>query len=373
MTALRPSEALGAAVLACWLPLACGTDRQQPSPLADDGGRAGIIHPHGGGTSSDGGDDAAAGVANAPEGGAAGDASSSAGAENAAGFPALQGGAGAAGATDPPPPSPMFSCPSEAAGGRPTFESECSTDLTLGQAERVAVDAGNYAHLIAVTPDELSIAWSSLGSSQVRFFVADRWSANDGFDPPRAVATTGSVVALSADGLSAITLDAAHVAYSESVRDDRGQDFGEPTAGAFAPINAQAQQLGLTLGAAVLSADSRSFFYVAQSQDASHPVRIATRNDDGPFPVGEPIDVCELEAHGALVRTPTGISNDGLTLFFFDPDRNALRAAWRSELSAPFSWFTDVGRYGAGVPTADCSAIYYSASGDGPLFRAASR
>lgn len=372
MTVFRPSEVLGAAVLACWLPLACGTDPQRSSPLADDGGGAGITHSRGGGTSSDGGEDTAAGAVNAVAGGAAGEASS-AGADNAAGYPTLEAGAGAAGAADMAQPSPMFSCPSDGAGGRAAFESECSTDLTLGQGERVAVDAGNYAHLIAVTPDELSIAWSSLGSSQLRFFVADRASFDARFDPPHAVATTGSVVALSADGLSAIVLNAEHVAYLESVRGERGQDFGEPTAGAFSAINAHAQEFGLTLGTGVLSADNRSFFYLAQSQGASYPVRIATRSDDGPFPVGEPIDVCELEAHGALVRTPTGISNDGLTLFFFDPDRNALRAAWRSELGAPFSWFTDVGRYGVGIPTADCSAIYYSAPGDGPLLRAASQ
>ena len=373
MTVFRPSEALAAALLACWLPLACGSDQQQPSPPADDGGRPGVIRPpRGGTTSSDGGEDAvAAGVANA--GGAAGDASGLAGAENVAGHPTQAGEAGAAGTAGMAQPTPMFTCPSDAEGDAPAFDSECPTDLQLGQGERVSVNAGNFAHLIAVTPDELSIAWSSLGSSQVRFFVADRSSVDAGFEPPQLVNAAGSVVALSADGLRLIVLNAEKAAYSESVRDARGQDFGRPTAGAFATINAQAGQLGLTLAGGVLSADNRSFVYVAQSQGESHPVRIATRSDEGPFPVGEPIAICELEAHEALVRTPAGISNDGLTLFFFDPDRNALRAAWRSELSAPFSWFTNVGRYGTGVPTADCSSIYYSPSGDGPLFRAATQ
>jgi hypothetical protein len=86
--------------------------------------------------------------------------------------------------------------------------------------------------------------------------------------------------------------------------------------------------------------------------------------------VGVPLTQCELAAHDLLLSIPTGLSSDGLTLFFFDPARNAARAAWRSAVGAPFTWFRDLPHKGVVAPGNGCQCLYYSQQGDGALMSA---
>ena len=76
--------------------------------------------------------------------------------------------------------------------------------------------------------------------------------------------------------------------------------------------------------------------------------------------MGTAAQSCELQRHSALVRHPTGLSADGLTLFFFDPDRQSARAAWRADASASFSFFEDLAGVGRASVNAACSELYYS-------------
>jgi hypothetical protein len=57
----------------------------------------------------------------------------------------------------------------------------------------------------------------------------------------------------------------------------------------------------------------------------------ATRD---PWPVGQAFSECELQSHDLALRHPTGVSSDGLTLFYFDGVRGVARAASRAPRGA---------------------------------------
>jgi hypothetical protein len=67
------------------------------------------------------------------------------------------------------------------------------------------------------------------------------------------------------------------------------------------------------------------------------------------------------------MRVPTGISADGLTLYYSDFVRNVSRAAWREVANGPFVWFTDLGTRGRPQPNQSCSRLYFSAA-TGPAY-----
>jgi hypothetical protein len=372
MIACRASSSVWALLVGAWL-AACGDGQAPPArtgATTDDGGATGS----GGGGPSVGGarPSTSAGESAAAEGGEQAQAQAEAGQAGSGGAPG-EGDGGSGGEAEPGAIQPMFPCASDQATTPPAFDAECSPDLALGDASRTPVDAGNLAHLVAVTADELSIVWSSYGSSAITYFVADRADVGDDFDPPRQLSIAGSVVGLSADGLRLVTLDPEHKLYAESTRGARGDDFGPAAAGPFAAINAETDADGLSFEAGVLSADDRTFFYVALGS-GGYPVRAATRaNADDAFTIGEPLSQCELAGHDSLLRIPTGISSDGLTLFFFDPDRGTARAAWRSALDAPFTWFRDLPGKRVVVPGGGCHGVYYSQLGDGALMTASVR
>jgi hypothetical protein len=96
------------------------------------------------------------------------------------------------------------------------------------------------------------------------------------------------------------------------------------------------------------------------SGDEDYPLRYSERNGDEPWPVGAPLQACELKAHGSLVRNPTGVSADGLSLFFFDPALGQARAAWRPGDDVAFSWFADLGARNQAQPNAACDRLYHT-------------
>jgi hypothetical protein len=119
----------------------------------------------------------------------------------------------------------------------------------------------------------------------------------------------------------------------------------------------------------VISPDDRTLFYLASDGQGDQPLRVSSRTGTGSWPVGSPISGCEFQSHGDLVSQPTGVSADGLTLFFFDWARGQARAAWRSTADGTFEWFTDLGARENAQPNAACDRLYYT-SPSGPAFSA---
>jgi hypothetical protein len=267
----------------------------------------------------------------------------------------------------------MFPCPSDSATKEPAIPATCApgTDFVLDGP--VPVDAGNAARLISVSPDELSIAWSAFGSSSELYFIADRESIEEPFAAPIRIETSGSVVGMSPDGLRVVTLSSDQRTYAEASRSGRHLAFGAETPDTFALLNMEAASESLRYADGVVAADDQTLLYNAMSEAGAWRLLISNRDADEAWPVGEPVPGCEFEAHGALVRRPTGIAADGLTLFFFDPDRGAARAAWRTSADEPFTFFRDLPGVGLAAPTALCDKLYYTGSvGQSPIFMAKS-
>ena len=86
---------------------------------------------------------------------------------------------------------------------------------------------------------------------------------------------------------------------------------------------------------------------------------MSERSGDESWPVGTALSSCEFRAYGALIRTPTGISSDGLTLFFEDAAAGGARAAFRETTDSAFEWFVDLGPIGRAQPNEACDRLYY--------------
>jgi hypothetical protein len=221
------------------------------------------------------------------------------------------------------------------------------------------------AQLVGITPDELTIAWYGYANMDTKAFVADRASVTDGFGMGAELAA-GDYVALSPDGLRIVALSSEGLLV-ELVRTGRDQPFGAPAEGTFATLDADASENELTFSGAVIAPDDRTLYYLVNDGQSDQPLRVSTRADSGPWPVGTPIEACEFQTHGGLQRVPTGVSADGLTLFFDDFVRGVSRAAWRETANEPFVWFIDLGTRSHPQPNTACNRLYFAAQ-SGPAY-----
>jgi hypothetical protein len=215
--------------------------------------------------------------------------------------------------------------------------------------------------LLGVSGDELAVIWSSTSVAGVTFFVGDRVSLEEPFAPV-PIELDGSVVALQDDGLRVVAVARDGSRYFEASREERGTQFSGDSPEAFALLNAEAEEQGLRYGGGALSADGLHFAYLAfAADDEPYPVRISHRDDVAePWPAGEQLELCELEAHESRPRRPTAFSSDGLTLFFHDQERGRSRAAYRATIEEPFEWFIDLDPLGSVYPNPACDRLYSS-------------
>jgi hypothetical protein len=61
-------------------------------------------------------------------------------------------------------------------------------------------------------------------------------------------------------------------------------------------------------------------------------------------------------------RRPTGGSSDALTLFYYDEISGTERAAWRDTVTAPFTYFADIGAFPEAAPNYLCDRLYDQAT-----------
>lgn len=331
-----------------------GSAHAQGGAGPNSGGRSGGATAQGGdsgassgGDPSDAGHPGSAGVANGGSVGQAGGGATDA------------GGVGGEGGV---PPNP-YSCPSDTnAEPSPSFASQCDPEMTWGKGALVPVDAGDGDQLVAVTPDELTIVWFDSRGSVGTFRLADR-SASDAAFQAAAALDAGNVIALSPDGLRLAALSSDQSVLVEYVRPTRAEAFGAGQDGAFSALNADALAKGYRVLDALIAPDDETLYYnVFTGEELEYSLHVSSRSGAQPWPVGQPIEACELKAFGSLVRHPTGASADGLTLFFYDPTRNAARAAFRRTAGGPFVWFSDLGPLYQAMPNQSCDRLYYWAS-----------
>jgi hypothetical protein len=303
-------------------------------------------------------------------GGAGGSDAGQGGADpSSAGSPGIEGPPGVGG----DPGLMLEPCPSDDAAAPVGFSGVCSTAQAWASgADALALGAGRAPSFVAITPDELTMVWSELDSSIPTYFFADRAASTDAFGEAQELMFPG-VIGLSPDGLRITVVTGGRLA--EATRADRDQSFGGPGFGTYATLDADADAQLLALDNAVISPDDKTLYYTAWSTDeiTIYPLWVSTRTGSEAWPVGAPLQSCELKAYGGRGARPTAVSSDGLTLFLLDDVRATARAAFRSSSSGAFSWFTDLpGRLGA-QPNTACDKLYYSPISDTARVLAAAR
>lgn len=265
------------------------------------------------------------------------------------------GGSGGSDGTMLPEVDP---CPSDDLNEPPDFDTVCDLDPTWGEGQPLALGGSDGEQLTAITPDELTVVWFSPGRSEGQFLAADRATPDDDFGTP-VIVPAPRVLSAGPNGLRLVTSEQGTSLATVS-RSNRGDEFAEPVEGEFELLNAYAAENALLFKGTVISPDDQTLYYtVSGLEDDAYPVQVSQRNDDGPWPVGEALSSCEFKAYGALVRVPTGISSDGLTIFFQDPAAGGARAAFRETTDSEFSWFVDLGAIAVAQPNGACDRLYY--------------
>jgi hypothetical protein len=348
--------------------LACGTSKDEPPPGVTGSPTGGKSGAGGSAGRSSGGKGGAGGEGGREASGGSADTGGASGADDG-GTGSGQGGADASGGTDTggsagiaiagrgQEPDP---CP-EPPDDPPTAPGMCEPGASFGAGEPVAVMADAADPLVAITPDELTILFLHV-TSVGQAMIADRADPSDDFGTPVPVGIDG-VVGMSPDGLRVI-VRGFDGALSEAERSGPGEDFGAPAEGPFTLINAAAAGDGTSVTAPIIAADDRTLYYLAVSPEGTeYPLRVSTRAGAGVWPVGTAVEACELKSFQGFNPTPTGVSSDGLTLFYWDSFYGTARAAFREDVDGPFVWFDDLGPLVAAQVNAACNRLYYSEDG----------
>ena len=326
-------------VLVGALSAACGSEGSQPPTNSSMGGSGGS-----GGSEADAGTGGSSGQGGSSSGGRSG---ADGGPGGLAGASGSGGSAGDGGVSSDGGVEVVFRC-------NPTR----TFSTPLGRVDSIPSD--HFARLGAVSPDELTAAWTSTNGD---IYVAERLSYKDPFGPPTKV---NDNVALATDGVALAPTGRTLIA----VRNDRTAFVGfekSSTTGEWTTSNGlEFTQVRVAFeGDAlasdpVLSGDKRSFFFVITP--SGRPAIVyesvwdsAQRSWGLPASLPHP----ELQPIGAAKRRPTGTSSDSLTLFFFDESAKLVRAAWRDAPGAPFNVFKDIGAFAEAVPSLRCDTLYH--------------
>jgi hypothetical protein len=254
--------------------------------------------------------------------------------------------------------------------GPPPPPATCSQSAMWGAGLLLSISTGLGDELDSITPDELSIAWTTGQDGSEQLLYADRAASGDTFNAPQGLTVgefTADRVALSADGLRLVVVNADGQGFSELTRTSRmgsGSTFGAPATGSYTNLNSATLMPGQSYGDPVLSADDNAFYYsiyggTGQTQTIYRSARLLPGDawPDGALLLPS----TGLAAQGALRRRPTAISSDEQTLFVWDEVMGTERAAWIDESTGAFDVFVDLGFRSMAGPNAACTELYYSA------------
>jgi hypothetical protein len=258
-----------------------------------------------------------------------------------------------------------FPCPSDdAEPPSDGFNAVCDPSGEWGTETAVSISSSELDQLIAITPDELTISWYAATGAAGNYLLADRETPEADFGAPQAVYDV-VVTALAADGLRVLGIAQDGSALLELERAQRGDAFSAANSETYDEVNSEAAAAGELFRSALLSADDLALYYSVQGTADSALLKVSTRDDvNTPWPAGTLVSSCELGGQGPLVRQPTGIAADGLTLFYYDAARGLARGAWRAAADEPFVYFVDLGQRRAVQANGECNRLYYSVVGE---------
>ena len=340
-----------------------GTDGAAAAGSGTDGAAAGSGTD--GAAAGSGTDGAAAGsgtdgaaAGSGTDGAAAGDATNMGGAADGGGAEEEASGGGPSG---PPPPA-----------------SACSQTAIWGTGTELAISAPSDNNLGAITPDELTIAWTIGTGSSAVIAYADRAAETDAFGEPQTLSASSFAddrVAVSADGLRLVVVNADRQGFSEMTRTARtgtGSTFGAASVGSYSNYAGTLATTTEAFGDPVLSADDEAFYYSIYGRPGqTSTIARATRlTATDAWPVGALLPatpvLAEEQEEVTLRRRPTAISSDEQTLFYWDEVSGTERATWLDTSTGVFTVFVDLGARQWANPNLACTRLYYSEEPAGP-------
>jgi hypothetical protein len=250
----------------------------------------------------------------------------------------------------------------------PDGGSLCNLEATWGAPTTVLTTASADATIFgAVTPDELTLAWTSSVGGTVTAWTADRASSTAAFGSPQALSTTFGALAMDRVTLSGDGLRIAGVA-------SNGQSFVAATRtarpDAFATADTEFASLGSgaeappTFGTPLLAGNDTEFLYLITNATTDDVLYESTSGLPA-WSNGAPLSSTQLTRSGTSYRRPSGLSLDDLTLFYWDEVSGSEKITTRLATSQPFSGQVDIGALTNAVPTASCTRIYYAVPGTG--------
>lgn len=359
---------VAACLLAASQPAACGSNNGSAPPVTGGGDDSGG-GDDGGGTNGDGSRD---GPQQQPDG-AGGDGSrdgatpGDAGADHDGskdGTTPTDGGvdgtemeAGEEGGltTDAPPPAPDGGvlCAQGETWGAPV------TVLTTASAD--ATEFGS------VTPDELTLAWTSSTGGVATIWYADRASTGVAFGAPQQLpssfgAPTLDRVAVSSDGLRIVGVASGGTTFVAVKRASRSNAFDTDDSAEFSGLTS-GEGVKNTYATPLFSPDDSILLYIVTS---SMTADVVYESPGGPpWSPGAALGTPQLQRSGTQYRRPTGLSAENLALFYWDETTSSETIGFRATTNTDFNFFVSLGALRNAVPTADCSRIYYSTPATG--------
>ena len=368
MTAMQRNNLCVLLASACFLAGACGGEDARPPSWSAVGGSgvggSGVggsasggrtpFEPDGTSGASEGGRDSEAGDA-----GAAGEAGS--GTPGAAGQGPSMGGAGGE-TTDP------------SGAGAPVVLATptCRTDLELDVAILVPMPTTGQASFVAMTPDELVLAWEVTSDNVTTLHVASRASESAPFGQPVSqTIDTPDPISLSADGLRIVLVDADRRGFSLLQREALDAPFVSAESAIFSFLSEPEALLpGESLGSPVLAPHELSFYYSRFGANTEANLYVSHRiSPYAFFAPGTPLPVSdELLASGEDRWEPTAATGDQLTLFAWNPAQLRSVVVSLDQRSGVFGITGQLGARPSLMPNGDCSRVYHSSVGDAGIF-----
>jgi hypothetical protein len=209
-----------------------------------------------------------------------------------------------------------------------------------------------------ITPDALTVAWTSTTGGTVTAWIADRASTAVAFGSPQALSSSFGALAfdrvsVSGDGLRVVGVRSDTTGFVAATRGARPGTFDTDDSAEFAVFDSP-DAAGSTYASPLLSPDNMLFVYLLTSSVSDDDLYLSA---NAGWVKQKAQTQPQLARDNGQQRRPTGMTQDELTLFYWDEVSGTEMVAY----GAPFSEFGSLGNWQNAAPTGNCSAIYFSA------------
>jgi hypothetical protein len=230
--------------------------------------------------------------------------------------------------------------------------------------------------MVTVTNDGLTVAWvADAGNGLGTVSVADRAADTDPFGTPNLLTQMEipgidggeqyfpfDRVALSGDGLTLVAAAVGGLQMAQFQRFKRSGSFsGMPLSTRYQSLTSSLMP-GEYVGGPVLSNDGEDLIYSKYGQSQTVTVYESFTTGTNSWPSGTPQTNAALTISSGMRMLPSSLSEDRLTLFFWDPAKGATEGAFRTTTTGAFTVAEPFGVRYSLQSSHSCARLYYVAA-----------